>query len=110
MFFYVKIVYNGFHKAKSKLDWCRKNFVNHRTLYKAEEVRVQLRKYARRFKVPCKSSHDPEAIGKALTSGLFANAAKLQPDGSYKTIRGDHVCLNMFIFFFFYYPSNINHL
>eukprot|EP00012_Vannella_robusta_P014119 CAMPEP_0206211294 /NCGR_PEP_ID=MMETSP0166-20121206/18050_1 /ASSEMBLY_ACC=CAM_ASM_000260 /TAXON_ID=95228 /ORGANISM="Vannella robusta, Strain DIVA3 518/3/11/1/6" /LENGTH=262 /DNA_ID=CAMNT_0053633117 /DNA_START=271 /DNA_END=1059 /DNA_ORIENTATION=- len=84
-------VFNQFKRAKSKVEWCRRHFVNHRILHKAEEVRAQLVKYARRFRVPVKSSTDSVAIRKAIICGLFANAAQIQPDGSYKTIRGEHV-------------------
>ena len=85
-------VYNQYQKAKSKAEWCKRNFVSHRVLRKAEEVRDQLRKYARRFQVPLKSSANPESICKALICGLFANAAQMQPDGiTYKTVRGGHV-------------------
>ena len=90
---YFFIVYNQFQKAKSKVEWCKRHFIHHKILYKAEDVRKQLYKYARRFKVPIKSSSDTVAIRKAIICGLFANGAQMQPDGSYKTIRGGHVSI-----------------
>lgn len=58
---------------------------------RATEIRKQLQKYAQRFQVPSSSTSDIQAIQKCLVAGYFANAARLQPDGMYKTIRGQHV-------------------
>ena len=58
---------------------------------KAVEVRNQLKRYARRFGVKLASSKDTVAIRKAIISGFFANAAQMQPDSSYRTVRGNHV-------------------
>jgi ATP-dependent RNA helicase DDX35 len=57
-------------------------------LNRAVQVRNQLRSYLVRFGLPVKSDVDLDKIRKCVISGLFANAAQLQPDGSYKSIRG----------------------
>ena len=56
---------------------------------RAIDIKNQLKKYLKKFKIPIVSCHgDERAIRRCLVSGYFANAAKLMPDGSFKTIRG----------------------
>jgi ATP-dependent RNA helicase DDX35 len=75
--------------------WCHSRYLNARALDRAFEIRKQLVRYLRRFKVPLVSAMgDVEKIIKALISGYFANAARLEPDGQcYRTIRQNHVCI-----------------
>jgi ATP-dependent RNA helicase DDX35 len=72
--------------------WCHSRYLNARALDRAFEIRKQLVRYLRRFKVPLVSAMgDVEKIIKALISGYFANAARLEPDGQcYRTIRQNH--------------------
>lgn len=95
------IAYTQYLAAKNKVEWCKRHFLNYKMLGKVDQVRSHLLKYVKRFRVPLKSSSDSEAIRKAIIAGLFANCAQIQPDGSYKTIRGNHVSfffLNIFLF------------
>lgn len=56
---------------------------------RACEIRNQLKKYLKRFKIPIISCNgDEKKILKCLVSGYFANAARVTPDGSYITVRG----------------------
>lgn len=85
-------MYSSFIEAKQDKKWCAKYHVNHRSLSRAVQVRSQLAKYLKRWNVPRVScSSDTTAIRKCIIHGYFANAAQLQPDGSYATIRGSHV-------------------
>ncbi len=91
-------VYNSFIKAGKSSDWCSHNHVNYRSLMRAVDIRNQIKKYLRRFKVPLVScEEESEKILKCLVSGYFANAAKLTPDGSYKMIRGGQVNIRIFL-------------
>ncbi|ELR18629.1 premRNA splicing factor, putative [Acanthamoeba castellanii str. Neff] len=87
-------VFNEFMRNNQTQKWCKEHYVNHRVMLRAVEIRNQLRAYLRRYKVPLVSALGnpdiPDAtvpIRKAVVSGFFANAAFLQPDGSYKTAK-----------------------
>ncbi|RJE24761.1 RNA helicase [Aspergillus sclerotialis] len=93
-------VYQAFiTKGKKDPKWCRDNLLNYRSLQRAVSVRGQLKRYLERFSIPTEeslsSSHpqaDPsrqvERIQRCLTTGYFAHAAKMQPDGTFKTVSG----------------------
>lgn len=56
------------------------------------QIRKQLKRYLKKFKVPIVSCKDDlDTIRKCVVSGYFSNAAQKQPDGSYKSIRGGQV-------------------
>ncbi|CAN6546330.1 unnamed protein product [Malus baccata var. baccata] len=79
-------VYKGFLQSGKSPQWCHKNFK------KVIEIRGQLRRTAQRLGVVLKScERDTVVVRKAITSGFFANACRLDAsshDGQYKTIRG----------------------
>lgn len=92
-------VYQAFiTKGKKDPKWCRDNLLNYRSLQRAVSVRAQLKRYLERFGITTEetlSSHrqpDPssqaERIQRCLTTGYFAHAAKMQPDGTFKTASG----------------------
>ncbi|KAI1270155.1 P-loop containing nucleoside triphosphate hydrolase protein [Xylariaceae sp. FL1019] len=70
--------------------WARENFLQQRSLTRARDVRDQLAKLCERVEVApstCGSSN-LEPIQKAITSGFFINAARLQRGGdSYRTLK-----------------------
>lgn len=93
-------VYQAFiTKGKKDAKWCRDNRLNYRSLQRAVSVRAQLKRYLERFGMMTEeslsSSHwqaDPsrqaELIQRCLTTGYFAHAAKMQPDGTFKPVSG----------------------
>jgi len=82
-------VFNSFMLNNKNPQWCHDRYLNYKALKKAVEVRRQLNKYLVRFKIPVASCEGKtEAIRKAIVSGFFANAAQIQPNGSYKPVRG----------------------
>ncbi|KAI8843788.1 P-loop containing nucleoside triphosphate hydrolase protein [Chytriomyces cf. hyalinus JEL632] len=86
-------VYNAFIKNKQSAQWCHKRFVNYKALQRAVVVRKQLEKYLKKFGVDIRSCRgDTVAVRKAVVSGYFSQAAKLQPDGSYATLRERTIC------------------
>ncbi|KAI8620429.1 hypothetical protein BC830DRAFT_533096 [Chytriomyces sp. MP71] len=86
-------VYNAFIKNKQSPQWCHRRFVNYKALLRAVAVRKQLEKYLKKFEVAIRSCRgDTVAVRKAIVSGYFAQAAKLQPDGSYMTLRERTIC------------------
>ncbi|KAG4304670.1 hypothetical protein PORY_002063, partial [Pneumocystis oryctolagi] len=89
---------NIFHafvtKGEKSSKWCHEHFLNFKALSRAVSIRAQLRRYLERFKIPIKSA-DPkngtDNIRKCLISGYFSHAAKMQPDGSFRLVKGDTI-------------------
>ncbi|WEW55682.1 RNA helicase [Emydomyces testavorans] len=91
-------VYRAFvTKGKKDSKWCRENSLNYKLMQKAVSIRTQLKRYLERFGIQVEeslSSHrlqvttSAEQIQRCLTTGYFAHAARMQPDGSFKTISG----------------------
>ncbi|XP_031562645.1 probable ATP-dependent RNA helicase DHX35 isoform X2 [Actinia tenebrosa] len=84
-------VYQAFVKHKQSSRWCQENFVNYKGLKHAVKIREQLKKLLLHFNVPiltCDGDVDP--VCQCIVSGFFANAARLHPSGSYRTIRDGH--------------------
>jgi ATP-dependent RNA helicase DDX35 len=94
-------VYQAFvARGKKDSKWCRENYLNHKSMLRAVSVRAQLKRYLERFGIEVDESlgasrqqplaiATPEQIQRCLTSGYFAHAAKMQPDGSFKTASGE---------------------
>jgi len=82
-------VYLAFIKFDMNKHWCSSHFLRFKALKRASELRIQLLKTLKRFRIPISSSSDKEVILKCIVSGLFPNAAYLHMSGDYRTIRGD---------------------
>ncbi|OKP01393.1 hypothetical protein PENSUB_7383 [Penicillium subrubescens] len=92
-------VYQAFvTKGKKDSKWCRDHLLNYRALVRAVSIRGQLKRYLERFGIQVEESlstrhggagatTSPEQIQRCLTTGYFAHAAKMQPDGTFKTNR-----------------------
>lgn len=100
---YLKI-FDEFVDNGKRRDWCDEFMLSHRALVRAVEIRKHLKKYVNRFEVLCDNDgeqiddnsggdgdNEHVAILKCIASGYFANAAKLHPDGSYRTVRDGRV-------------------
>ena len=85
--------------GKKDSKWCRNNLLNFKSMSKAVSVRNQLRRYLERFGIDVEesltkatkkleTSATSDDIRQCLTTGFFANAARMQPDGSFKTVNG----------------------
>lgn len=95
-------VYQAFvTKGKKDAKWCRDNHLNHKSLARAVSIRAQLRHYLERLGVSAEepvvsvstakrpdTSEKATAVIKCLTCGFFSQAARMQPDGSFKSISG----------------------
>ncbi|KAJ5811837.1 hypothetical protein N7474_008138 [Penicillium riverlandense] len=92
-------VYQAFvTKGKKDSKWCRDNLLNYQSLQRAVSIRGQLKRYLERFGIQVDEtlsthravdpSKQPEQIQRCLTTGYFAHAAKMQPDGTFKTVSG----------------------
>lgn len=84
-------VYMAFIKYKKSSRWCHEHFLNYKGLCHAIKIREQFKKLLLQFKVPLISCDgDIDSICQCIVSGFFANAARLHPSGSYRTVRDDN--------------------
>ena len=93
-------VYHAFTtKGRQQSKWCKENQLNFKFLSQAARIRAQIKRFLERFGIETsesgapRSSTDPaedrsEQIRRCLTAGYFANAARMQPDGSFRTVNG----------------------
>ncbi|KAL9621616.1 MAG: hypothetical protein Q9160_004008 [Pyrenula sp. 1 TL-2023] len=98
-------IYHAFvSKGKKDARWSRENSLNHSSMTRAVSIRSQLKRYLENFglnvdesSIPALSQGDSqgksEQIRRCLTTGYFGHAAKMQPDGSFKTVNC-HVVLH----------------
>lgn len=90
---------NAYHAYKSNNDdpqWCWENFINHRTMKSADNVREQLARIMRRFNIPLVSTDFGSKdyyvnIRKCLASGFFMQTAHLERSGHYLTVKDNQV-------------------
>ncbi|ESO01536.1 hypothetical protein HELRODRAFT_174494 [Helobdella robusta] len=70
-------IYNRWEETGFSTQWCFENFVQHRSLKRARDVRDQLMGLIERVEIEPTSSEDNIAIRKAITAGFFYNTARL---------------------------------
>jgi pre-mRNA-splicing factor ATP-dependent RNA helicase DHX16 len=90
-------VWNSWAETDFSMQWCFENFIQYRSMKRARDVRDQLIGLMERVDVVLMSApntNDNVPIRKAVTSGYFYNAAKLQRSGdSYRTIKQNQTVL-----------------
>merc|ERR1739838_534701 len=80
-------VYNQWAATDFSTQWCFENFIQHRSMTRARNVRDQLAGLMERVEIePTSNPGDSIAIRKAITSGFFYNTASLSKSG-YKTVK-----------------------
>jgi ATP-dependent RNA helicase DDX35 len=104
-------VYQAFvTKGKKEARFCHDNFINFKSMTRAVSIRAQLKRYLERFgmnvdeTLSSTSTSNPnktplavggpdkgEQIRRCLTTGFFAHAAKMQPDGTFRNVAGGTV-------------------
>jgi ATP-dependent RNA helicase DDX35 len=86
-------------KGRKDAKWCRDHHLNHKSMVRAVSIRTQLKRYLERLGVEVDESlvsngsrtsdaNKAEQIRKCLTTGYFAHAAKMMPDGTFKSVAG----------------------
>ncbi|TVY15360.1 putative ATP-dependent RNA helicase [Lachnellula arida] len=97
-------VYQAFiTKGKKETKFCHDNYINFKALTRAVSIRAQLKRYLERFGIvvdetlSSNANKQPLAVGgpdkeekirRCLTTGFFAHAAKMQPDGTFRNVAG----------------------
>ncbi|KAG2496372.1 hypothetical protein HYH03_005601 [Edaphochlamys debaryana] len=81
-------VYDGWAESNFASQWCFENYVQVRSMKRARDIRDQLVGLMERVEIEMvgdPTEHD--AIRKAIASGFFYHTARLQKDGSYRTVK-----------------------
>ncbi len=80
-------VYEAWKQAKFSNPWCYENFIQARSLRRAQDVRKQLLQIMDRYKLDVVTAgKNFNKIRKAICSGFFSHAAKKDPQEGYKTL------------------------
>lgn len=80
-------VYNAWKNNKFSNAWCYENFIQARTLKRAQDVRKQMLGIMDRHKLDVVScGKSVSRVQKTICSGFFRNAARKDPQEGYKTI------------------------
>ncbi|TRM58778.1 P-loop containing nucleoside triphosphate hydrolase protein [Schizophyllum amplum] len=80
-------VYNGWKGANYSNPWCYENFIQARSMRRAQDVRKQLLGIMDRYKHDVLSAgRDYNRVRRAICSGYFRNTAKKDPQEGYKTL------------------------
>ncbi|KAG9000108.1 DEAH-box ATP-dependent RNA helicase prp22 [Tulasnella sp. JGI-2019a] len=80
-------VYNGWKASKFSNPWCYENFIQARSIRRAQDVRKQLLGIMDRYKHDVVSAgKDYNSVRRAICSGFFRHAAKKDPQEGYKTL------------------------
>jgi ATP-dependent RNA helicase DDX35 len=97
-------VYQAFvTKGRKEAKFCHDNYINFKSMMRAVSIRAQLKRYVERFGVKVdetlssNANKQPLSVGgpdkgeqirRCLTTGFFAHAAKMQPDGTFRNVAG----------------------
>ncbi|KDP35779.1 hypothetical protein JCGZ_10415 [Jatropha curcas] len=81
-------VYNSWKETNYSTQWCYENYIQVRSMKRARDIRDQLEGLLERVEIELTSnSNDLDAIKKCITSGFFPHSARLQKNGSYRTVK-----------------------
>ncbi|XP_028392576.1 pre-mRNA-splicing factor ATP-dependent RNA helicase DHX16-like [Dendronephthya gigantea] len=81
-------VYEQWAETNYSTQWCYENFIQHRSMKRARDVRDQLEGLMERVEIEITSNpHDSIAVRKAFTAGFFYHTAHLGKGGQYKTVK-----------------------
>ncbi|XP_022791850.1 ATP-dependent RNA helicase DHX8-like [Stylophora pistillata] len=85
-------VYNSWKNNKFSNPWCFENFVQARSLRRAQDIRKQMLGIMDRHKLDVVScGKTTSRVQKAITSGFFRNAARKDPQEGYRTVTDNQV-------------------
>jgi len=80
-------VYQAWKNSKFSTPWCFENFIQSRSMRRAQDVRKQLLTIMDRYHLEIVScGNDYNAVRRALVSGFFSHAAKKDPQEGYRTL------------------------
>ncbi|KAF6261561.1 P-loop containing nucleoside triphosphate hydrolase protein [Scenedesmus sp. NREL 46B-D3] len=81
-------VYQGWAESDFSSQWCFENYVQLRSMKRARDIREQLTNLMERVEIELASdSENYDAVRKSIAAGYFYHCARLQKDGSYRTVK-----------------------
>ncbi|KAL7002826.1 Pre-mRNA-splicing factor ATP-dependent RNA helicase DEAH1, partial [Sarracenia purpurea var. burkii] len=81
-------IYSSWKETNYSTQWCYENYIQVRSMKRARDIRDQLEGLLERVEIELKSnSNDVDGIKKAITAGFFPHSARLQKNGSYRTVK-----------------------
>ncbi|KAF9094822.1 hypothetical protein BGX23_001537 [Mortierella sp. AD031] len=90
-------IWDQWVETNYSIQWCFENFLQHRSMTRARDIRDQMVGLMERTEVAMVSNPNPNdtsPIRKAITSGFFYNAAKLTKSGdSYRTVKSQQTVM-----------------
>lgn len=89
-------VYQGWKNSRFSSHWCHENFIQARSMKRAQDVRKQLEGIMQRYEQDIRScGADWDRVRKAICAGFFTHAARKDPQEGYKTlVEGQQVFLH----------------
>ena len=86
------MVYQGWAAAKFSNPWCFENFIQARSMKRAQDVRKQLTTIMDRYRLDIVSAgKNFKKVQMAITAGFFVNAAKKDPQEGYRTLVDNNI-------------------
>ena len=79
--------YTQWQELGYSVQWCFENFVQIRTMKRARDVKEQLEGLLERVEIEMVPCGEHEVLRKCIASGFFYHTAKLQKNGSYRTVK-----------------------
>ena len=80
-------MYKAWERSKFSNPWCFENFIQARSMKRAQDVRKQLITIMDRYKLDIlQAGKNYKVICKAITAGFFTHAAKKDPQEGYRTL------------------------
>ncbi|KAF4752659.1 hypothetical protein FOZ62_012991, partial [Perkinsus olseni] len=84
-------VYRDWEGTNHSQHWCNENFVQYRSMTRARDIKEQIEHLTELVEVDRSSDpHNINAIRKSIAAGYFFNAARLNKNGSYRTVKSPH--------------------
>jgi ATP-dependent RNA helicase DHX8/PRP22 len=85
-------VYNSWKNHNCSSGWCYENFIQYRSMKRAQDIRKQMLGIMDRHKLDVVScGKNTSKVQKAICSGFFRNAAKRDPQEGYRTLVDSQV-------------------
>merc|ERR1719359_280410 len=84
-------VYKQWEESNYSVNWCYENYIQHRSMKRARDIREQLVDMLENVEIELTSNpNDDIALRKSVLAGYFYHCARLNKNGSYSTLKHPH--------------------
>ncbi|KAL9308060.1 putative RNA helicase [Arabidopsis thaliana] len=81
-------VYSSWKETNFSTQWCYENYIQVRSMKRARDIRDQLEGLLERVEIDISSNlNELDSVRKSIVAGFFPHTAKLQKNGSYRTVK-----------------------